>query len=466
MSLYRIVRWLVQLLVGFYFSRIELFHSERVPDRGPVLFASNHPNSLADAFIVGTSVPRKVHFVATVQLFRFKPLKWFLLKCGLIPINRVKDDPRAMRSVLDTFEACYAVLEQGEAIGIFPEGITHDDPQLKPIKTGTARMALDLEQRHRGELGLHIVPVGLNFSAKDIYRSDVLVHFGEPIRVADFLEGYEAHRKECIQKLSGRIEEQLQSLIVHVSKLDQVRLVEAVKSLYLDELRLGNVVISEPLSPQAEALVLTRAITDAVEFASERYPEKVEAFSRKLSRYQRWLSRWKISDAALRQMTSGEMNLGQSFFWAIPGVLASPVAIYGTLHRLAPAAVIHWALKKFANLDQHRAQVSTTSILAGLVSFGCFYSLYFLVAQCWFGWPIAFWYLLSLPVASLVAYYYWREARRWTAGVRNVVTWMRRPKAIRRLQITRAELIEDIERLRREYRKHLMEKTESKSAAH
>src|SRR5215831_18120606 len=190
------MRALIRVALGFYFRRIERFHLERVPLSGPVLFTSNHPNSLTDSFLIGASVPRKVNFVATVQLFRFKPLKWFLSHCGVIPINRVKDDPRAMRSVADTFEACYRVLERGEAIGIFPEGITYEDSHLKEIKSGAARMALELEHRHEGKLGLKIVPVGLTYSQKEIYRSDALAHFGEPIDAAAFLAGYEEHRKE------------------------------------------------------------------------------------------------------------------------------------------------------------------------------------------------------------------------------------------------------------------------------
>src|ERR1700722_8650178 len=204
-GLYRLMRGIIGVGLGFYFRRIERFHPERVPAAGPVLFTSNHPNSLTDSFVIGAAVPRKVNFVATVQLFQFKPLKWLLTNCGVIPINRVKDDPRSMRTVAETFEAVYRVLERGETVGIFPEGITHDDPQLKTVKTGAARMALELEHRHGGKLGLQIVPVGLNLSAKEKYRSEVLVNFGQPIRAADFLPGYPERKKECINELNTEI---------------------------------------------------------------------------------------------------------------------------------------------------------------------------------------------------------------------------------------------------------------------
>lgn len=123
---------LVRLLLGVYFRRIEIFHAERVP-AGPVLFVANHPGSVTDAFIVGTSLPRRGHFLATAQLFRFKPLAWLLRHCGIIPLNRREDDPAAMRSVTDSFGAAYGVLDRGGGVVIFPEGVTYDDARLKEL---------------------------------------------------------------------------------------------------------------------------------------------------------------------------------------------------------------------------------------------------------------------------------------------------------------------------------------------
>ena len=443
--MYHTMRWLSGLALGFYFRRIERFHAERVPLTGPILFTSNHPNSLTDSFVIGASLPRKVNFVATVQLFRFRPVKWLLTQCGVIPINRVKDDPRAMRSVIRTFEACFRVLERGEAIGIFPEGITHDDAQLKPVKTGAARMALELEDRHEGKLGLQIVPVGLNFSAKETYRSEALVNFGGPIRVANFLKGYPEKRHECIHALNVEIEHCLQSLIVHLPQLERVRLVAAVKRLYLDRLLLGNRVIHEPVAPEVEELLLTQAIANAVDFTFQNHPNRATAFVEKLDRYEGWLRRLKLSDEVLAHFPKNRRLVRQTFAWTLLAVIGAPMAAYGWVHRLLPCAFIRLAGKRFAKVPADRTHVSTVSMIAGGVGFGFFYGLCVAIFHRLFGWPASFWYALSLPVAGLAAFYYLRELRRFTASLRASYVLLRAPFAARHLLALRSQLIAEIE---------------------
>jgi len=445
---YRIGRWLVRLGLGFYFSRVERFHAERVPLEGPVVFASNHPNSLADAFVIGTSVPRKVNFVATIQLFRLKLVRWLLGQCGVIAVNRVKDDPRAMRSVLDTFEACFRVLERGEAIGIFPEGITHSDPQLKTVKTGTARMTLELEHRHGGRLGLRIVPVGLTFSAKEIYRSEVLVHFGEPIRVAEFLAGYPERKHECIQALNGELERRIQALILHLPRLERSRVVEAVKRLYLDRLRVGHRVIPEAVSPRAEELLLTQRIASAVDHVFGERPEVAGAFVRKLDRYERWLRRLKLSEEDLNSLE--RHGIWKTLLWGAGALLLLPLAVYGWVHRFLPYALIRWTVAHHTRTPSDETQVTTASILSGAIGFGVFYSLCVAVFFRFFGWSATFWYALSLPVASLAAHYYWRELRRLASSVRATVVMLRAPLAARGLAGMRGGLIAEIDAARDE----------------
>lgn len=444
------MRGLLGLALGFYFRRIERFHPERVPASGPILFVSNHPNSLTDSFIIGTSVSRKVNFVATVQLFRIAPLKWLLNRCGVIPINRVKDDPKAMRTVAATFEACFKVLEAGQAVGIFPEGITYDDSQLKEVKSGAARMALELEQRHEGKLHLQVLPVGLTYSAKEKYRSDVLVHFGEPLRAADFLTDYAEHRKECINRLTAELERRLQSLILHLPRLEHARVIAAVERLYLDKLRIGNSIIHEPILPGAEALLLSRRITEVVEQVYEREPERARSFAQKLAVYERWLARLHLPEQEIARPSGRGRLLLTNVGWSLLAVLGAPIAVYGWVHRLIPYLVVAWAIGKFPEPNKRKAQVSTTVIAAGIVAFGICFSAYVALVHHFFGWPLSLWYGLSLPAASLFAHYYVRNLQRLSMSVRHLLILFRAPSAARRLLTMRSQLIDEIEAVRAE----------------
>ncbi len=442
---YRVCRGLIRTAMSFYFSRIELFHAERVPSKEPVLFASNHPNSLTDAFVIGTSVRRKVNFVATVQLFRWRPVRWLLERCGVIAVNRVKDDPRAMRTVLNTFAACFRVLERGEAVAIFPEGITHDDPQLKAVKTGAARMALELEQHHGGNLGLQIVPVGLTFAAKERYRSEALVHFGEPICAADFLASYEANRHAGIAALIKEIEDRIKALMVHLPHLERARIIEAVKRLYLERLRVGNTVIREPVTPLSGELLLTQAITRAVDEAFEKHPARAAEFVRRLRHYEAALRGLHLSEDVLVHFPEPRWMLRQSFLWVAVAIAGAPVAIYGWLHRLIPYVLVRFVVGKTARSPVEKTHVSTATILTGLVVFVLFYGLCVFVFHQFFGWRATLIYAGSLPAASLIAYYYSREMRRFAASLRALTVLLRAPAAARKLLAWRAELIELIQ---------------------
>ncbi|HWV99387.1 MAG TPA: lysophospholipid acyltransferase family protein [Candidatus Acidoferrum sp.] len=450
--MYRLGRWVLGAALGFYFTRIDQFHLERVPVRGPVLFAANHPNSLTDAFVIGSTVPRKVNFVATVQMFRIQPIRWLLNRCGVIAINRVQDDPHAMRDVQKTFEACFRVLEKGEAVGIFPEGKCGDEPQLKTVKTGAARMALELEGRHAGKLGLKIVPVGLTFSAKATYRSGALVNFGEPIRVADFLAEYSTNRHGCIQALTAELESRLKSLTLHLPHLERARIVEAVKRLYLDRLLVGNTVIQEPATPISGELLLTQAIARAVDFTFETHPARAAEFVRRLGHYEAAMRKLHLSDEVLRHFPERRWLLRQSLAWTGVALLGAPVAAYGWLHRLVPYALVRVVVGRVAKQRPDKTQISTAAILSGLVAFTGFYALCVFIFHRFFGLRATVLYACSLPPASLIAHYYVRELRRFAASLRAAVVLLRAPSAARKLLTWRAELIELIGAERQEFR--------------
>ena len=281
----------------------------------------------------------------------------------------------------------------------------------------------------------------------------MLVHFGEPIEAAKFLEGYDARRKECITELSGEIERRLQSLIVHLPGLEHARVVEAVKRLYLERLKLGNIIVKEPLTPRAEDLVLTQAIANAAEWMERTFPERFNAFARKLRDYERRLARLKLPEETSERLSEKRNLLAYGLSRSLLAVLGAPIAVYGWVHRLLPFALIRLVATRFTNPGARKAQTPHASMLVGAFAFGGCYALYVWLVYRWFGWPFSLWYALSLPIAGLISYYYTREMLRLCDALRTAVILIRVPFASRRLLSLRLELLAEIEEARKEYRR-------------
>jgi hypothetical protein len=242
----------------------------------------------------------------------------------------------------------------------------------------------------------------------------------------------------------------MQSLILHLPHLERQRVIEAVKRLYLERLRIGNTIIPQPVAPQAGELLLTQAVAEAVDYTFQAQPARATEFVTKLDRYERRLRRLRLSDDLLALFPEPRGLLRASLGWAALAVLTAPVALYGWAHRLIPSLVVSGIVKQTVRKPPDKTQISTASIVSGGVVFTLFYALCVLVFHRFFGWPAALWYALSLPVAGLAAVYYSRHLRRLSASLRAVIVSLRAPAATRKLVAARAELIELIEAGRRD----------------
>jgi len=446
------VRWLARGLLGAYFRRIDRFHPERAPLAGPVLFVANHPGSLTDALLIGVSVDRPVNFVATVRLFRSKPVAWLLSRCGVIPINRKQDDPTKMATVAHTFASCFAVLEAGGAVGLFPEGISYDDSRLKEVKTGAARLALGLEAEHGGRLGLRIVPVGLTYSAKERFRSRVLVNFGEPMTAADFLDGYDDDPRACVHRLRDAIEARIRALILDTPDLEHDRILTAVRRLYLERLRSANLIVTEPMPDEAETLVLMQTIAGALKYFEEREPERLAAFVSGLDRYEHWMDRLGLSDRTVDALSRTLRVWPRVLIW-MALVLLSPLAIFGWMHHVVPSALVGWSLRHFTPAENRKSQTPITVMLAGAIALLLCYAIYITAVYAWLGlWPAVV-YAGLLPASGLFALYYLRALRHFGGRMRSAALLLQRPVARRTLIAQREALVTAMDAFRADYAK-------------
>src|SRR5439155_4856010 len=157
---------LLRVVLRIVFRRIEVSGTDSVPRVGPVIFVLNHPNGLIDPAFLLCLAPRRVSLLAKAPLFRMPVIGFFCRAFQAIPVHRRQDassDPSQNR---ETFDTARAVLARGGAIAIFPEGTSHSDPKLRPLKTGAARIAFGAAAALAGSSPIRIVPAGLYYRAK------------------------------------------------------------------------------------------------------------------------------------------------------------------------------------------------------------------------------------------------------------------------------------------------------------
>ncbi len=172
--------FICRVLLRIFFRRIELVGLENVPEQGLVLFALNHPSGLIDPLFVLCLTGRQVSFLAKEPLFRMPIVGSFVRAFESLPVYRSQDgaSPAKNRQML---ESARNLLIRGNALALFPEGTSHSEPLLKPLRTGAARLALST--RAVSGQPVFVIPGGLYYEQKQTFRSRALLTFGEPILV-------------------------------------------------------------------------------------------------------------------------------------------------------------------------------------------------------------------------------------------------------------------------------------------
>ena len=229
--------WLLPLFSPLARFALRLFYrltlaGEPVPRTGPVLLVANHPNSLLDPAAVVAVARRPVRFLAKAPLFKQPGIGVLVKAAGAIPVYRKQDDPGAMGQNEDTFRAVWAALAEGAAVGIFPEGMSHNEPALVPLKTGAARIALGAARLTGGAFPL--VPVGLSFRDKEHFRSEAMAVVGDPVEWGD-LAAAVPENWEAVRELTRRIDQGLREVTLNLERWEDAPLVETAEAVYAAE---------------------------------------------------------------------------------------------------------------------------------------------------------------------------------------------------------------------------------------
>ncbi|NBA88090.1 glycerol acyltransferase [Emticicia sp. CRIBPO] len=181
--IYYSIRFYVRIILKIFIKRIDIQGAENIPATGPVLLASNHPNSFFDAILLACVLDRPVWSLARGDAFKKEWARRILSKFYMMPIYRLSEGKEYLGKNDETFEKCSALFKKDQQVLIFSEGICTNQLDLLPLKKGTARLA---RQSWESGLDVTILPVGLSYDTYNKYGKTIQLNFGETFGKNDF----------------------------------------------------------------------------------------------------------------------------------------------------------------------------------------------------------------------------------------------------------------------------------------
>jgi 1-acyl-sn-glycerol-3-phosphate acyltransferase len=412
---------LFRLVLRIFFRDIEIVGEERVPDDAPVIFVSNHPNALIDPVFLLCLSPREVSFLAKEPLFRTPVISAFVKAFGSLPVYRKQDgaDPKDNRKTID---ACRAALGAGRAIALFPEGTTHSDSRLKPLKTGAARIALSANASggRRGEV--RIVPAGLYYSDKRTFRSRASLVYGEPIDVptVSLDDNAEPPRDDAVA-LTSRIDEALGEVTVQAGTHDARELARAAERIFAaaerDE---GGEARTSGVFAEMD---LMRRLIDGYEALRGAYPDEVARVASRVKEYDARITRHGLSHRHPSELTFSVV-LGYAASTLVGLIALAPLALPAAILNYLPYRLVGFVTTRSAKAEE---VVATFKVLGALLFFPLTWIVVTAVVAAFVDPWVALAILVASPIAAFAALVFSERTAELLRGARLLALAIFRP---------------------------------------
>jgi len=416
---------MVRVITTTFFRHIDVVGIEHVPAEGPVIFAGNHPNALMDGWLLTARCGRwPLHFMANAKLWKYRVLGKLMDASGAVPVYPREDHGENADNSL-AFDTLYEVIESGNCMGVFPEGVSHNESQLLQLKTGTARIALAVADR--GKVYAQVIPCGLNYIHRHRFRSQVLLEFGEPIVVDEvWAKKYRQDPENTVRELTALLAESLMAVTLNAPDWNTLRFAQTTRRLYKPA--------SASLTPGQYIELNRRFINSYVNLDD---PELI-AFRSDAEDYQARLDMLGLKDYQLRNPVTLAKVTRKIIIRTLWIVLLLPLALPGAILHLPVGWVAATVGERFS---YEKDDVATLKVIAAMLLLPLMYLGITLLVGYAFGfwWGIAMLVLLTMSFLATV-----RVVEAEATLLASMISFLRLARLrsdIEDLRLTRTELV-------------------------
>jgi 1-acyl-sn-glycerol-3-phosphate acyltransferase len=431
----RLIVALVKTALRIYFRRIEVTGLEHVPLDKPVIFVLNHPNALVDPVVLLCRAPRRVSFLAKAPLFRMPVLGYLVKAMDSLPVYRRQDEGEDMSKNQETFIAARKLLAGGGTIAICPEGVSHDAPGLKPIKTGAARISL--ASVSTGEVSdLKIVPAGLYYTSKTRFRSSALLYFGRPLSVESVkLEPDGSPPRDAVRELSSRIEKALREVILDAHHEEALLTTARAERIF-------SSASNDNDDSLRDELRLQQLFIRAYSILQAQQPERLRKLEVRMIRFEEELNQAGVDTHELTPPRSTQSVFATILKRALLFLLMLGPAVLGTVAHYPAYGLGGYLATRFSSDSEEI--ISTIKIISAMLLFPLTWLVLAVVAYVTLGWLAVAVTLVVVPLCGYVAIVFFEQLDRSIAGVRVLTFFLVKRRFFVRLLAERKAIRNEI----------------------
>ncbi len=236
--LYSFVKIIARLALPVYCRDIAINKKAYLAHKGPLLLATNHPNSFLDAIILCTLFGKPVYSLARGDAFKngFAARLLYLFK--MFPVYRVSEGVENLEENYKTFDQCKSIFRQNGIILIFSEGRCINEWHLRPLKKGTARLAIS---SWLDGIELEVLPVALNYSSFKKFGKNMKIFFGDMITKEQI--DYKNTDGIAIRQFNENLRAQLEQYVFEIKENDHAKRKE---QFYIHQSLLKKIILFIP----------------------------------------------------------------------------------------------------------------------------------------------------------------------------------------------------------------------------
>ena len=184
------------------------------------MLAVNHPNSFLDAIILDTLFEEPIYALARGDAFKNKISDAILRSLKMLPVYREREGTENLQLNYCTFDDCINIFKKKGIVLIFSEALCENEWHLRPLKKGTARLAVATWQKG---IPVKILPVGINYSSFHLFGKNVHINFGSFIEQSNFSTINDDESGKNLNAITNAIQQQLQLMVYEIDSSDKAK---------------------------------------------------------------------------------------------------------------------------------------------------------------------------------------------------------------------------------------------------